>query len=308
MKSVRLLLAVAVVALLTSTAAAQYSLIQNNFNTVNSSFFERMGVNFGFNIRGGGNIVGIGPDGQPTPNGNIQFRQNGFGATQPAFGDATPGAGLQSGFALIGNGGSAFFNFDFSQGSNTTNISQSPSVVVPNGGIGFMSDTTQRPFVISLIPVVGRGGYAPQVMSPYALPYGVQSQLPRGGPSRLQQALSSGALDLSKRPTRRERETKEALNELRRTRQRVANPVQDKIAAAARSSAGQPAASVAEIRRRQAATVATQQNEALSYLSRGQQAEREGKAGVAKIYYKMGLRRASGDVKARLQGKIDAIK
>jgi hypothetical protein len=302
------MLAIAAVTLLSSTAAAQYSLIQNNFNTASSSFFERQGVNFGFNIRGGGNVVGIGPDGQPTPNGDIQFRQNGFGATQPAFGGAQPGAGLQSGFAINGNGGSAFFGFDFSQGSNTTNVSQSPSVVVPNGGIGFMSDTTQRPFVISLIPVVGNGGYPLPVMSPFNLPYGAQGQLPRGGPSRLQHALSSGALDLSRRPTRRERETKEALNELNRARQRASNPVQNKIAAAARSSAGQPAASVAEIRRQQAAVAATQQNEALSYLSRGQQAERDGKSGVAKIYYKMGLRRASGDVKARLQSKIDTLK
>ncbi|MCH8923718.1 MAG: hypothetical protein IIA67_11310 [Planctomycetes bacterium] len=304
MKSVRFVLTIAVVALLASTAAAQYSLIQNNFNTVNSSFFERQGVNFGFNIHGGGNVIGIGPDGQPTPNGDIQFRQGSFGATLPAFGNASPGAGIQSGFAILGNGGDMFFGFDFSQGSNTTNVSQSPSVVVPNGGIGFMSDTTQRPFVIGLIPVVGNGGYAPRMMSPY----GLQRQLPRGGPSRLQHALSSGALDLSKRPTRRERETKEALNELHRARQRAANPLQDKIAAAARSSAGQPVASVAEIRRRQAAGAAAQQKEALSYLSRGQQAERDGKAGVAKIYYRMGLRRASGDVKARLQSKIDALK
>ena len=236
MKSLRLLLAVAIVTLLTSTAAAQYSLIQNNFNTVGSSFFERQGVNFGFNIRGGGNIVGIGPDGQATPNGDIQFRQGSFGGAQPAFGNATPGAGLQFGFAIRGGGGDMFFNFDFSQGSSTTNVSQSPSVVVPNGGTGFMSDSTMRPFVIGLIPVVGNGGaYIPPVMSPY----GLQGRLPRGGPSRLQHALASG-LDLSKRPTRRERETKEALNELHRAR--VTNSVQDKIAAAAKSSAGQPVA------------------------------------------------------------------
>ncbi len=302
MKLLRVLLAVAVVTLLTSTAAAQYSLIQNNFNTVGSSFFERQGVNFGFNIRGGGNIVGIGPDGQATPNGDIQFRQGGFGAAQPAFGNATPGAGLQSGFAIRGSGGDMFFNFDFSQGSSTTNVSQSPSVMVPNGGTGFMSDSTMRPFVIGLIPVVGNGGaYIPPVMSPY----GLQGRLPRGGPSRLQHALASG-LDLSKRPTRRERETKEALNELHRAR--VTNSVQDKIAAAAKSSAGQPVASLAEIRRRQAAAAGAKQQEALSYLSRGQQAERAGKAGAAKEYYKMGLRRASGDVKSRLRSKLDAIK
>ena len=304
MKSLSLLLAVAAVTLLTSTAAAQYSLIQNNFNTVGSSFFERQGVNFGFNIRGGGNIVGIGPDGQATPNGDIQFRQGGFGAAQPAFGNATPGAGLQFGFARLGGDVDLFFNFDFSQGSSTTNVSQSPSVVVPNGGTGFMSDSTMRPFVIGLIPVVGNGGaYVPPVMSSY----GLQGRLPRGGPSRLQHALASG-LDLSKRPTRRERETKEALNELHRARARVTNSVQDQIAAAAKSSAGQPVASLAEIRRRQAAAASAQQRQALSYLSRGQQAERDGKAGAAKEYYKMGLRRASGDVKSRLRSKLDAIK
>ena len=52
------------------------------FTTLNDSFFERQGVNFGFNLRGadpagGSGVIGLDPTGQPTPNGDLQFRQGG---------------------------------------------------------------------------------------------------------------------------------------------------------------------------------------------------------------------------------------
>jgi len=52
---------------------------------------------------------------------------------------------------------------------------------------------------------------------------------------------------------------------------------------------------------------ATRSSEADDYFARGQQAEAEGKPNVAKIYYQMAARRASGDLKQQVQARLDAI-
>ncbi len=52
---------------------------------------------------------------------------------------------------------------------------------------------------------------------------------------------------------------------------------------------------------------ATRSAEAESYFARGQKAESDGKPSVAKIYYQMAARRASGDLKQQVQARLDAI-
>ena len=52
---------------------------------------------------------------------------------------------------------------------------------------------------------------------------------------------------------------------------------------------------------------ATRSAEAESYFSQGRQAETDGKPGVAKIYYQMAARRASGDLKQQVQARLDAL-
>jgi hypothetical protein len=47
--------------------------------------------------------------------------------------------------------------------------------------------------------------------------------------------------------------------------------------------------------------------EAESYFARGQKAESDGKPSVAKIYYQMAARRASGDLKQQAQARLDAL-
>jgi hypothetical protein len=52
---------------------------------------------------------------------------------------------------------------------------------------------------------------------------------------------------------------------------------------------------------------ATRTSEADAFFARGQQAEADGKPKVAKIYYQMALRRASGELKQQAQARLDAV-
>ena len=296
--------------LVTASASAQYSTIGNRFNNTSNSFYENIGVGFGFSIPGGANTVGIGPNGQRTPGGAIRFQQNNVLGAQPQFGNFAPGANGQAGFAV--RGGDAGFNLGltFGQGSSSSITSQSPSVTVPNGGTGFVSDTTMQPFVIGVIPVVGGGG-APLIgggLMDSGMNYGfggvpgfMRNQFPVAGPSRVGAALSGslGPIDLTgKSSPKKEKKAAPPV---------PADPVRRELSRASSSSAGRPAASLDAIRRHQQATDTAKSSEALVYLKRGEDAEAAGKPSVAKIYYRMGLKRATGEVKTQLQAKLDGL-
>jgi len=72
----------------------------------------------------------------------------------PQFGgfDATAGASL--GFAILSDI-EAYLFVNAAQGDKRTNVLQAPKVTLFNGQQAFVSDTSQSPFVISVIPVVG---------------------------------------------------------------------------------------------------------------------------------------------------------
>ena len=52
---------------------------------------------------------------------------------------------------------------------------------------------------------------------------------------------------------------------------------------------------------------AARADEAGSFFARGQQAEADGKPNVAKIYYQMAARRATGDLKQLVQARLEAV-
>jgi hypothetical protein len=56
-----------------------------------------------------------------------------------------------------------------------------------------------------------------------------------------------------------------------------------------------------------AARQASRAGEADAFFARGQQAEADGKPNVAKIYYQMALRRASGELKQQAQARLDVL-
>ena len=87
---------------------------------------------------------------------NIQFQNGGQPAIPGGLGGTTPGASF--GYAVKTPMGTMFFGLTSSLGSDRSNVSQSGSITMMDGGTGFLSDTSQSPFVTSIVPVVGGGG------------------------------------------------------------------------------------------------------------------------------------------------------
>jgi hypothetical protein len=90
-------------------------------------------------------------------NFSIPFRQNSFGSATvpslPGLPDPTTSA-ANFGFAILSDI-EAYFLIQAAQGNTRSNVMQAPKVTLFNGQNAFVSDTTQRPFVTSVIPVVG---------------------------------------------------------------------------------------------------------------------------------------------------------
>ena len=151
--------------------------IEVRFITLSDRFFERIGVDFDFNIDDNTGLnnfidllsnppqqrwddnnhaitIGIGPTGAPTPTLDLQYSQGSFASTRPQFGGFDPNTAAQFGFAILSDI-EAFFVLEAAQGDDRTNVLQAPKVTLFNGQTAFVSDTSQRPFVISVIPVVG---------------------------------------------------------------------------------------------------------------------------------------------------------
>jgi len=191
--------------------------IEVRFIRLNDTFFERIGVDFDFNIQtnvgdplnmtavptqsngstypatlgiqaspgGRSQTIGLDNTGNPgvarspfgsqnvfaptqtnglnnTPsyarnNYSIPFRQNSFGSATvpslPGLPDPTTSA-ANFGFAILSDI-EAYFLIQAAQGNTRSNVMQAPKVTLFNGQNAFVSDTTQRPFVTSVIPVVG---------------------------------------------------------------------------------------------------------------------------------------------------------
>ncbi len=148
------LLALALVGMTAEKALGQYSKLAAPFGVGGDSFYENIGIGWGFN----------GPN----------FSFNNGGAAPPPFGGHAPGADGSFGFGGGGNNLGFHFNMTAGQGSSRTFTSQTPMIVVPNGSPGFLFDGRQRPFVTGVIPVVGAGAAltpptpAPHVVSPLA--------------------------------------------------------------------------------------------------------------------------------------------
>ena len=154
--------------------------IEVRFITLNDNFFERIGVDFQFNVvnqnainpRANGTGPGIGPGNFKevvgldtvlgnapsgiapnfTPNLELPFRQSSFNLATPQFGQPVEVAHF--GFAILSDL-EAFLLVNAAQGDRRSNVLQAPKVTLFNGQQASVSDFTQTPFVISVTPVVG---------------------------------------------------------------------------------------------------------------------------------------------------------
>ena len=119
-----------------SQLPAQQTTVRTPLGTSSSSFFEQNSVNWSGNW------------------GGLLF-QFGGGPATPTFGNFAPGAGLSTSFDVSRGNFNAKFNLGMSQGSRQSLTSQCPVVTLTDGQPGFVSDTSQTPFVMGEIPVVG---------------------------------------------------------------------------------------------------------------------------------------------------------
>lgn len=162
--------------------------IEVRFITLNDNFFERIGVDFDFDIddnidrpfqvfgkptagQKDASQVGVDRDtrdrdhgpsvtvGQSAPGVfstdlDIPFRQDSFTLAVPQFGGFNPAAGASIGFAILSDL-EAFLFVNAAQGDQRSNVLQAPKVTLFNGQQASVADVSQSPFVISVIPVVG---------------------------------------------------------------------------------------------------------------------------------------------------------
>jgi len=147
--------------------------IEVRFIQLSDTFFERIGLDFDFNIRDKLNRTSNPPrtNGSPsvavglssgvagvaapafTTDLDLQIRDN-FGVT-PAFGAPDAGdAGTQVGLAILSDL-ELFFFLQAVQGNSRTNVLNAPKVTMFDGQSATIIDQAQRPFVISFEPVVG---------------------------------------------------------------------------------------------------------------------------------------------------------
>ena len=147
--------------------------IEVRFITLSDNFFERIGVDFDFDIddnltaddqdriedatredEGSSVTIGLDPEGMPTADLDLSFQQGSFDSSIPAFGGFDVGTAANFGFAILSDI-EAFFVIQAAQGDTRTNILQAPKVTLFNGQNASVNDTSQTPFVTSVIPVVG---------------------------------------------------------------------------------------------------------------------------------------------------------
>ncbi len=143
--------------------------IEVRFITLNDNFFERIGIDFDFDIddnidapfqvfgkplvpqanpsgdgtpligrdisdrdHGPSVTVGLDPTGNFTADLDIPFQQGSFGLTTPQFGGFAAGSGATFGFAILSDI-EAFFLIEAAQGDRRSNVLQAPKVTLFNG-------------------------------------------------------------------------------------------------------------------------------------------------------------------------------
>lgn len=146
--------------------------IEVRFIRLSDNWFERIGIDFDMTVddnvqvlrrddEGPTQAIGLNSGGQPTANRDIPILTGtgpgagSFSLTTPSFGGFNAGAGaLNFGVAILSDI-ETFFLLQAATGDDRTNVMQAPKVTLFNGQAASVADSSQRPFVTSLIPVVG---------------------------------------------------------------------------------------------------------------------------------------------------------
>lgn len=297
--------------LVTSGASAQQTTVGTPYRVNNDSFFEQNAINWSGNYRG------------------FNFAMGNSGLAQPAFGGFNANAGINTNFSIANRNGQINFGLSFGQGYKATSSTEVPTLTLMNGQVGYVSDTSQTPFVISVVPVVGA---FPTVNEFRTLPLPAQLAesagvpLPVGNPlvnaMRQEKAGANAARGLPELPPQAPgpgaapgaapQPQKQAAQQDLNLVNVPADPAPDapgaRVTAAQSSSAGRAAPSVAEARRMHDVEQGAGDEELAALMERGRAAEEDGKPNVAKIYYQRVARHATGELKQQAQARIEAIR
>ena len=232
----------------------------------------------------------------------------------PQFGTPSNNAGLTTNFGYFSKYGQIGFGLNFGQGANQTAVTQTPSVTLMNGQQGFVSDTSQTPFVVSVVPVVGGFPIAPQQFQPNP---GVD---PNPLDMRMQQMLQARAdaqaqAQDQQQPAGQARAAQpQKANNAAPQGKKQADPVPDpptpaeaaaqRLNAAQESTAGRPAPSVAEAKRLHQQEVAAGDGEMAALMVRARALEEDGQPNVAKIYYQRIVKHATGELQQQATTRL----
>ena len=289
------------------TSSAQLIRSSSPFTTTGSSFYERLGIDFGFSIGGTRvpnindrtrGVFGYGPGGiQP----NITFSQGGVNSAVPAFGGYDPNADATFGYQTRNGGSGYHLGLRFGKGSNRSITNTTPTVVTRNGATGSIVSGSVSPFVTGIVPVVGRGiGYAVPGPITYTNP--------------LEMKLRQMHLEQSARkyqpPRNRTGHSPQGNQVSTSSPASGRNPI-NRGFGNPESTALRGDISVKEIKRLRAlekeAEAATQNAKAEAYLVKSVKALSDGNEGAARSYMRNAVRFSTGSRKAELKKRLDAL-
>ncbi len=276
-KCCSLLASLIAIGVLTTGSTAQMVNVGTPFQNVGDSFYENFGTSGSY----------------ANNDGTFSFNWGGGNAIPP-FGGYNPNNDATLGFRR----GGFSLNLRASQGSSRTNSVTTPSVTMMNGGTGSIINSSFRPFVTSVVPVIGNGGnnYVPVVSGYPSFQMNPASQVVYINPlaEKIQRLRTESPEESPRLRELRER----AKAEQRAKSLDVAPPV---------SSASYGDLSVAEIKAAQANEADTVSPKVAESIAKADKYAREDKLGLAKYHYKYALKRAPESHKSQLSEKLAAV-
>ncbi len=283
-------------------ASAQQVTVHTPFHTVADSFFENSSISWSGNYRG------------------ITFSYGGGALAAPPFGGFDPSAGIRANFGFANKDGQINFTTAFGSGYRQSFTSQVPSVTVMNGQTGYISDSSQTPFVTSVIPVVGAFPIAQPMMPPVsvigppAVDPRVQAMAEARANAQAQAAVAQAGGPVQPLPAPpapdnvapRKKDPAKAVEPLPAPPD-PGDEAAERLNAAQQSTAGRPALSVAEAKRLHQQEQAAADEEMAALMVRARALEEDGKPNVAKIYYQRVAKHATGALREQAQQRLYEI-
>ena len=241
--------------------------------SLGESYYESTGVNFGFRF-GGANRQGSGSRGF--------FQQGSANSAIPPFGGYDPAGDARFGFGVVnGNGNGFSLGMRMGKGFGRSLTSNAPSVVVPNGGLGSVTDGSLRPFVTGVIPVVGfpsRSAYPSNVTPVYG---------PRYPSFPYADYLAQRSIERASAPRRAPARTVH-----------YSNP---------ESSAVRGDLSVAELKKQRKRLESQKDKELDDLIAKAKAFEEAGNIKLARLNYRRASQRARGMLRYELQTKVESL-